>query len=289
MFYPFLFFKNKILSFKKASLAFNDLGFLRGLAIFDWLVVLNSRPIFLEDHLSRFKKAQEKFFKDEFKFSKERIKKIIFNLIKKNQIEEGAIRIIITGGKTFDGKNYFKKPDFFILGEKFKFMPFKIYQKGVKVITLNFQRPFPEIKTTFYFPLISEFKNLSQTKAFEPLYVFKNKVLESATSNFFIFKNNTLITPKKHILKGITRKKILNFARRCFKVEEREISLKEALRADEAFLTATGKGVLPIREIDGKIIGKVKNYKNTKKLFNFYFQLLRKESQNKKTLKDFWF
>jgi len=278
-YYHFCFYQNKILPLNKVRFPLNDLGLLRGMAIFDYFLVLNETPIFIKDHLFRFFISAKKVFKDDFKFSKKEIEEIIKKLIKKNKLKNGAIRIVLTGGKTLDGKTYLNSPSLLILVEKFKFLPKSFYQKGIKLLTFNFKRPFSEIKTTFYFPLILLQETLLKEKAFEPLYVKKGKVLETATSNFFIFKNNTLITPKKEILSGITREKVLKFAKKYFKIEQRDIKLSETFKANEAFITATGKGVIPVVKIDDKIIGTGKPGKNTKILMEFYFDLLKKESK----------
>ena len=280
MFYPFCFYQNKICDYKKIKLPLNELGFLRAIGIFDYFLALKGKPIFIEDHLERFFSATKRVFKDDFKFSKKEIKEIIEKLIEKNQLKKGAIRMILSGGKTKDGKTYLKRPTFLILVEKFKFPPRSFYKKGIKLLTYNFKRPFPEIKTTFYFPLILLSKKLLKEKAFEPLYVSEGKVLETATSNFFIFKKNVLITPKKGILSGITRKKILGFVKKYFKVEERDLKLSEVFKADEAFITATGKGVIPVVKIDKTTIGSGKPGQNTKILMKFYFDLLEKETNN---------
>ena len=277
MFYPFCFYQKKIVKVKKVRLSLNELGFLRGMAIFDYLIFLQGKPIFLSDHLKRFLKNAKTVFGEDFKLKEKEIEKIIKKLIEKNKIKNGAIRLILSGGKTFDGKTYLGKPNFFVLIEKLFFPPKSFYEKGIKLITFEFERPFFEMKHTFYFPLLLSQKRLLKEKALEPLYVFKGKVLESATSNFFIFKDNTLITPKERIFQGITRKKVIELAKKFFKVKEREIKLSEVFEAEEAFISATGKGVLPVIKIDQKTIGKGKPGKVTKTLMKLYFELLEKE------------
>ena len=277
MLYPFCFYQKKIVKTKKVRLPLNELGFLRGMAIFDYLIFLQRKPIFLSDHLKRFLKNAKTVFGEDFKFKEKEIEKIIKKLIEKNKVKNGAIRLILSGGKTFDGKTYLGKPNFLVLIEKLFFPPKSFYEKGIKLITFEFERPFFEMKHTFYFPLLLSQKRLLKEKALEPLYVSKGKVLESATSNFFIFKDNALITPKERIFQGITRKKIIKLAKKFFKVKEREIKLSEVFEAEEAFITATGKGVLPVIKIDQKTIGKGKPGKVTKTLMKLYFELLEKE------------
>ncbi len=83
------------------------------------------------------------------------------------------------------------------------------------------------------------------------------KILECVTSNFFAVIDKKLITtPKDKILAGITRKIVIQLAKKLkIPVEERDIDLREIKNFDEAFITATNKEILPIIKIDRARIG----------------------------------
>ena len=83
---------------------------------------------------------------------------------------------------------------------------------------------------------------------------------------FFIFKGNMLITPKEGMLQGITRQVILDIAPSEFKVEERDINIRELKEADEAFKCGTSNEITPVIQIDEHQIGNAKVGNNTKKL-----------------------
>ena len=107
------------------------------------------------------------------------------------------------------------------------------------------------------------------------LYIHKNTILEATTSNIFLVKNSILYTPADNVLKGITRKLTLDIAKKLnIKVNEQEISITELYDADEAFITATNKKILPIIQIDSKVIGDGKVGEITKKLLNEYQTLI---------------
>ncbi|MGO8055712.1 aminotransferase class IV, partial [Rhizobium leguminosarum] len=81
-------------------------------------------------------------------------------------------------------------------------------------------------------------------------------ITECPRSNLFIVtKENKLVTPAHNILKGITRKNVLQLASSIMEVEERDIKLTELLDAAEVFLTSTTKKVLPVLNVDGNAIG----------------------------------
>jgi branched-subunit amino acid aminotransferase/4-amino-4-deoxychorismate lyase len=90
-------------------------------------------------------------------------------------------------------------------------------------------------------------------------------------------KNGTLITPATGVLKGITRKYVLQVAREFMPVEEREVWLEELWESEEIFITGTSKHVAPVVEIGGNIIGKGRpeNYTGLiSEYFEKYFGLL---------------
>ncbi len=80
----------------------------------------------------------------------------------------------------------------------------------------------------------------------------QNFVAESTTSNIFALVDGVLVTPpESRVLHGVTRASVLELAPALdIPVEERDITVKELLRADEVFLTATSVGVWPVVKID---------------------------------------
>ncbi|MDZ7825273.1 MAG: branched-chain amino acid transaminase [Gammaproteobacteria bacterium] len=82
-------------------------------------------------------------------------------------------------------------------------------------------------------------------------------VAEGSGENIFLVRNGILHTPElTSCLSGITRDTILAFADELeLKVRERRITRDEVYIADEAFFTGTAAEVLPIRELDGRLVG----------------------------------
>jgi branched-chain amino acid aminotransferase len=84
------------------------------------------------------------------------------------------------------------------------------------------------------------------------------QVAECTGENIFIVKDGVLLTPplSSGALGGFTRDSIMTIARDAgVPVEERVLLRHDLYLADEAFLTGTAAEVVPIREVDGRIIG----------------------------------
>ena len=102
-------------------------------------------------------------------------------------------------------------------------------------------------------------------------------VAEGSGENFFLIKNGVLHTPElTSCLPGITRDTVLVFARELdIPIIERRITRDEIYIADEAFFTGTAAEVLPIRELDGRVIGRGKPGPVTLRLQSLYFDQVR--------------
>ena len=102
-------------------------------------------------------------------------------------------------------------------------------------------------------------------------------VAEGSGENFFLVKNGVIHTPElTSCLPGITRDTVLMFARELnIPVIERRITRDEVYIADEAFFTGTAAEVLPIRELDGRVIGDGKPGSVTLRLQSLYFDQVR--------------
>lgn len=264
----------KFIDSSKALIRVNELGLLRGYGIFDYFRTYDRKPFHLEDHLNRFFKSAS-FFNLQPPFSVKEIEEIVLELIKRNKnFRELGFRVVLTGGETSDGKTAVK-PTFLIMVAEPSFFPKEFYSNGIKILTFDYHREFPETKTTNYLLAVSRWREVLRKKAAEILYVWQGKVLEASTANFFMVKNKTLFTPQTDILKGVTRKLVIKLAKENkIKVIEKDISLKEALKADECFLAATDKEIMPVVKIDNQIIGNGRAGVQTKRLMELFEDLV---------------
>jgi branched-chain amino acid aminotransferase len=91
----------------------------------------------------------------------------------------------------------------------------------------------------------------------ECLYCPEGEVTETLRSSFFMSRGGRLITaPEGRVLGGVTRNIIIQLARENgIEVEERCPGIEELKFADEAFLTGSGKEVLPVVKIGDTTIG----------------------------------
>jgi branched-chain amino acid aminotransferase len=101
-------------------------------------------------------------------------------------------------------------------------------------------------------------------------------VAEGSGENIFLVRDGVLYTPDiTSALDGITRATVMQLAADLgLKVIEKRITRDEVYIADEAFFTGTAAEVTPIRELDGRAIGKGTRGPVTERLQTLYFDLV---------------
>lgn len=263
-------FNGKITTPDKVKINPYDLGFLRGHGVFDVMSTVNGKPFLLDEHWKRFQNSA-KMLGLKIPVSGGEYEKIVRKLLKSNGLKKSTIRTILTGGISLNGSTYCQNETFIIFIEKFHGLSEEVYAKGARVVTHDHERHIPTAKVCNYAEAIRHQGKKEKAGALEIIYVKNGKALEASTSNFFIVKNGKLITVKEGILIGTTRNSVIRLARKAgYKIEERDIKIKELHSADEVFLTATNKDVVPVIKIDGKKVGDGKVGKNTKVLMELF-------------------
>ena len=235
---------------EKAVLPLADLATLRGYGIFDYFLFKNQQPLFIADYLERFFNSA-KLMHLEMPVTKKELADDIQDLILKNKLPNGSIRLLLTGGCSPDGYTP-TQPNLAIIQYPEVVNNPDLYSKGIKLLLTAFKREIPEVKTINYLNGIRLIPNLKKKGAVEPLYYFDGKLLETVRSNVFIVnKEGTLMTPNQDILMGITRKKVIEAANELgITVREGTVLLEDLKEAAEVIITGSNKKVMPVVQID---------------------------------------
>jgi len=254
----YAYFNGEIIPENDVVISHRDLGFLRGYGIMDALRTVKGKPFLIKEHFERLEGGMEAM-NLKTNLSLEKFAEIISSLLNKNKSKaDVAIKTIITGGESSNGLNMDGAPTVLITVNDLSAVSLSAnsYKNGAKVVSAEFQRAMPEIKTTNYIFAVQqqEFKNSAQAN--EIIYRKKGFLLEGATSSIFIVKNGQIATPSVNILSGTMRNFVIKtLAKENITVEVRRVKFQEALNADEIFLTGTFKNILPIVQVDDIIIG----------------------------------
>ncbi len=234
-------------------------SFGRGYGVFETLRTFDKELPLLKKHIDRlFLSAKKIDLK--IKYTKVEIKKMVQKIAKKSPHKIQRIKIMAT------------EEDLLIFSVPAKINN-KIYQ-GISLLSTNLERSLPEIKSISYLPSYLAHERAAKKGHFDALLINKqNKITEGAYSNIFWFEKNTLCTPNKNILPGITREIIIKNS--SFKIKFKDTTLQQLKKKKEIFITQSVNLIVPVLKIDQTQIAKEPGEKTKKVMEEFKNYLLR--------------
>jgi branched-chain amino acid aminotransferase len=259
-------YNGNITATENVQIGINDLGLLRGYGLFDYFRTYNQRVFQWDWYWERYENSAKRL-RIPNPIQKDQAYAIVNQLIKAQGNGDCAIRFLLTAGFTTDSVKM-TDPNLFIVSEDLHHSASEEYVKGIKVISYTYVRDMFEIKSTDYKQFMFLQADIKAAGASDVLFHKDGYISELSRSNVFIVNGNTLATPDTNILKGITRRSVIELAKNDFTIEERAVSFAEVLTAEEVFTTSTTKRVLPITQINDHTIGKGKIGPKTQLLLN---------------------
>jgi branched-chain amino acid aminotransferase len=172
-----------------------------------------------------------------------------------------------------------KQGQVYVAIEPLKLLPSEIYEKGVTVVTTELHRQHPRLKsTTFIGRSDSERKHIAQEGIFEALLIKDGKILEGMTSNFFyvVGRDARSVPPYvgtagDDVLMGITRQTVIDVAQEMgLELSYEPLKQAQIAAIEEAFITSSSRGVVPIIKIDDVAIGQGRPGQITRQLIASY-------------------
>jgi len=166
------------------------------------------------------------------------------------------VRLVLTGGVSPDGMSFDPStPTFYILTADLHEPPATLYETGGKLITLEHRREMPEAKTTGYLTMIKHRARADAEGAMDLLYHADGQVSEAASASVYFVHGEKILAPRDRVLRGTIGTFVLELAKYHYEIVYGEVSLKDARRADEVFLTSTTRAIVPIVQLDDRPIG----------------------------------
>ena len=247
----YCYFNGSLVRYGDIHLHVSDLLFQRGYGVFDFFRIRNGTIPWLDDYIERLYTSL-KLSEIGIDLGREQFSGIIDQLHRKNNMSEGAFKVIVTGGYSENLHAVTGSSNVLILNVDWKKPPQKTFQDGVHLIREKFIRPNPEIKTLYYFNTLRLGKKLQTFDAVDVLF-YHDTISEASRSNLFFVKKGMVYTPQRNILKGITRKQVLSMFR---EIRVQDVHIDQVYDFDEIFMTGTSRDITPVVYVEGRKIGK---------------------------------
>jgi len=218
---------------------------------------------FLREHIERLYEGAKAIFMD-IGLTPEELVARLFDCLDANRMEDGVhIRLMVTRGVKAtpyqDPRVTIGKPTIVIIPEYKSPNPEKM-AKGLVLHTVNVRRGAPDVqdqKLNSHSKLncITACIQAANAGADEALMLDPLGFVATCNStHFFIVRRGELWTSTgQYCIPGITRGNMIRLARELeIPVFEKQFSLYDVYGADEAFVTGTFAGLIPVRMIDGR-------------------------------------
>ncbi len=265
----------------EAKISVFDSGFLLGDGVWEGIRLHKKKLVFIEDHINRIF-ASANGISLEVPFSK---KDIIFEINKvllANKMEDDIhIRFIISRGDKitpYQNPNANVGPVNFVIIPEFKKTDPKTYSKGIKIGRVDNIRPTemmlnPQYNTLSKLNCILASIEANRLSFDEGIMNDINGNISTCNStNLFFIKNNKVITSTgDYCLNGITRGKIIQICNdNNIKCLQKNFTFEEIKNCEEAFVTGTFAGVIPVRMIEKSLLNSTKENSLTNRIRLLY-------------------
>lgn len=202
--------------------------------------------MWLDAHLDRMEESAQ-LENMTFHLDREALRGALRTLIAHSGYEESRFRITVPRDN----------PTHFIITlEPLQRIPSEYLAYGVKMALSSASRQNPRSKTLDWVTQRETARQSLPTDAYEGILVNEQgQLLEGFSSNFYAIRDGQLFTANEDILNGISRRIVLSVAPTILPVNLMPITITDLPDIQEAFLTSSSRGVVPITTIDNLRIG----------------------------------
>lgn len=243
-----------------------DSGFVLGDGVWEGLRVAGGHPLFLDQHLDRLFEGAKAIALD-IGMDRSALAAAIRDTLAANGMTDGVhLRLMVTRGTKrtpYQDPRACLGPATVVIVPEYKVPKPETLQAGLRLFTVHVRRGYPDVQD----PRLNSHSKLNcitaciqatEAGADEALMLDPHGFVATCNStHFFIVRKGEVWTSTgDYCLHGITRGNILRACREAgIPAFEKNFSLTEAYSAEEAFVTGTFAGVVPVRSIDGRTIG----------------------------------
>ena len=272
---PICYLNGEYLPLTEARISPLDRGFLFADSVYEVLPVFARRPYRFVEHFTRLDRSLHEIRMQSPHSHREWLE-ILQELTKRNAFETFYVYVQVTRGVEFGRNHAFPpnaKPTVFALCSPLPELTEENRTRGLSAITVeDFRWRRCDIKSTMLLGNVLMKQAAADVGANEAIIVADGEVLEGSSTSVFAVRNDTLITPPNshRILPGTTRDAVLELARSKMAIDIRALKVAELFAADEVWISAATRDVLPITRIDGKTIGAGKPGKHWQNMLDWF-------------------
>jgi branched-chain amino acid aminotransferase len=268
-----------------AKISVYDHGLLYGDGVFEGMRSYSGKVFRLSEHMDRLWQSARAICL-EIPLSKAEMSKAVQETLRRNELTDAYIRLIVTRGSGTLGldPNRCSHPQVIIITDHIALYPAEYYENGLEIVTASTIRNHPaalspRIKSLNYLNnIMAKIEGLNAGCIEALMLNTKGDVAECTGDNIFIVRGGDVLTPPLDagILDGITRQAVIQLARNdSLAVYEATLTRHDIYTADECFLTGSAAEVIPVVKIDNRLLGDGKPGPITRDLMKLFHEHTR--------------
>lgn len=269
----------------EAKVSVFDSGYLVGDGVWEGIRLHDGVLVFLEEHLARLYQGAKAIALD-IGMTRKELTARLYQVIDANQMKSGVhVRLMITRGvkktPSQDPRLVIGGPTIVIIAEYKQANP-ATREAGIRLFTSTVRRGSPD----YLDPRLNCHSKLHEVIALtqalnagadEALMLDIHGFVSTCNAtNFFIVRSGEVWTSTgQYCMNGITRGKVVELCRKHgIPVYEKNFSLTDVYDANEAFVTGTFAGLIPVRDVDGRAIGDGRSWPVMERLSGLYYEAI---------------
>lgn len=284
---PALYVNGRFWPLEGRHLSALDRGFTLGDGVFETMRARGERIFRLEDHLDRLERGAGVLALS-LAVDRAAMAAALRQTLRRSRLAEAIVRLTVSRGPT-DRRGLWPPPEtspsLTVWVSPFAGPGEEKYRQGYHAIIASIRRnetsPLSKIKSCNYLDNILARREAQEAGADEALLLnTQGQLAGGSACNLFVAWGQRLITPALACgtLPGITRAAVQALAEGLgIPLEEGTVSPEELGQSDEAFLTSTVMGLMPLTRLDGRLIGSGEPGELTQTLAATYQAALREE------------
>lgn len=269
----------------EAKVSVYDHGLLYGDGVFEGIRAYDGSVFKLREHIDRLYKSAHAIMLD-IDISREDMTEAVIATLKKNNLRDSYIRLVVTRGSGDLGLDPRKcsQPTIIIITDTIRLHEDNRKERGITAVIAWVRRDAidatsHEVKSLNYMNSILAKIEANNAGVDEAITLDRmGYVCEGVAENIFIVRDGTLLTPHSSTgaLPGITAQVVMQIARKLgYTVIQRNTSPNELFTANEVFFTGTAVEIVAVKEINKRIIGEGKIGPVTKRLMDEFQKAVR--------------
>lgn len=274
-----------------ASISVFDSGYLLGDGVWEGIRYHNGKFIFLEQHLERLFWGASQIDMDIGKTIDE-VTTILYDTVKENKMETGVhVRLIVSRGiksTPYQDPSFTVSEPTIVVIPEYKQPSPDTQKNGIKLVSVDIIRGSSKIQdhrinSLSKFNCIQACIDAHRKGGDEGLMLDPHGYVSTCNStHFFMVKDGSVLTSTGDFcLHGVTRQNIIDICKtNSIPIYEKNFTLSDVYSSDEAFVTGTFGGVVPVYEIDGHELKVLGDNSIVALLQTYYNELVELESSN---------